>query len=46
MDRERERPVVPPEERSIFEVENIADVIFEMNRNMPKSRIPTLSLGW
>jgi hypothetical protein len=45
MDKESERSVLPPEERSIFRVENIADTIFETNRNIPKSRRPTLLVG-
>jgi hypothetical protein len=46
MDKERERSFVPLDESNIFDVENTADAIFEINRNIPRSKIPALLLGW
>jgi hypothetical protein len=46
IEREIERSSVPREEISILDVDNIADTIFDINRKIPRSKIPALLLGW
>lgn len=45
-DNDMERSLSCPTEKiSILEVDNIADMILETNRRIPKSKLPALVLG-